>query len=473
MKKTNRLFTRLALPVLLALLLLPPLACVIFRHAAESGAYAKADSDLKALRQAVLPVMYGHFETPQATVRTFLRRLSPLERHAEGGARLLILESRLKAVYPYDEAEREAVAPLAEACAQQIRQGELLTEDTPHVLMDGMGERYLVRVELVPTLSEQIEYLIAYCPIASIGTWVERASMLVLVISAALALAVMGMVWFTSYGLSRSLTRLCRGADRIGTGDFQPIEPGFSVNELEWLRLAMNGMSDRLRRAEEGQRRFFQNVSHELRNPLMSIGGYAQGIEHGVFSEPAEAAHTILSESARLSELVDSLLTLSRLESEQAAPLCSVTVSEAVEAGLDRVRGAALRRGIAFEISSMDDGWRALGNADMIAKVLENLLTNAIRYARTAVRLHVETGEDHVCISVRDDGPGLSEKDLLHAFERCYKGEGGHFGIGLAIAQSAARRMGGTLTAANAAEGGAVFTLTLRRVWDNQKREAR
>ena len=71
--------------------------------------------------------------------------------------------------------------------------------------------------------------------------------------------------------------------------------------------------------------------------------------------------------------------------------------------------------------------------------------------------------ESYVQISVLDDGAGIAENDLPHLFERCYKGKGGNFGLGLSIALTAARAMGGDLTAANRPEGGAVFTLTLPR----------
>ena len=94
-------------------------------------------------------------------------------------------------------------------------------------------------------------------------------------------------------------------------------------------------------------------------------------------------------------------------------------------------------------------------------KVLENLLTNAIRYAKKTVTMLVTAKKGLISITVSDDGEGISEKDLPHLFDRCYKGKGGNFGIGLTIARSAAQNMGGELRAANLPAGGAVFTLVL------------
>ena len=81
-----------------------------------------------------------------------------------------------------------------------------------------------------------------------------------------------------------------------------------------------------------------------------------------------------------------------------------------------------------------------------------------------AVTISVAVDKDQLILSVADDGDGISQKDLPHLFERCYKGNGGNFGIGLAIARSAAQKMGGVLSAANSESGGAVFTLQLKKV---------
>ena len=102
-----------------------------------------------------------------------------------------------------------------------------------------------------------------------------------------------------------------------------------------------------------------------------------------------------------------------------------------------------------------------LGNEELLERALENLLTNAIRYARTSVFVEARAENGRVSISVSDDGPGISEADMPRLFERCYKGSGGNFGLGLAIARSAARAMGGDIAAANRPQGGAVFTITL------------
>ena len=90
-------------------------------------------------------------------------------------------------------------------------------------------------------------------------------------------------------------------------------------------------------------------------------------------------------------------------------------------------------------------------------RLFGNLLSNAIRYAKSEIRLTCRTENGGVFVSVADDGPGIPAEDLPHIFERFYKGKGGKHGIGLAIAQAVAESCRGTLTAHN--DGGAVFEL--------------
>lgn len=496
--KKQRLLGRLLLPTMTVLLLLPPLSCLIFSRAAKQYAYAKAAEDLETLQQTVLPLMRSCFldqsetadgeggglgtdsdqagqpvaSTPASSpagtvtadrVRNFLSQVGPMVRRMGGDAELMILGGELQIIYPREEADKTAISPLAENVIWYIQTEGLPEAGQAMELSGSDGEVYLVNLYEIPTRSVQLQCLITYCSTSQISAWVREASLLVLAVSSAFVLVIMAVLWMTARSVTRPLHRLCREAERIGGGGFEEIRPDFSLRELEDLRLAMNRMSGQLMRADEIQKTFFQNVSHELRNPLMSISGYAQGIEQGVFHTPQDAAHTILEESARLTELVNSLLTLSRMETgQQDVSLGPVRVADFVEDGLDRLNGLALQKQVSLVLAPFNRGLAAWGEEDLLGKVLDNLLTNAIRYAKTTVTVSAVEESGRVRIAVADDGDGIAEKDLPHLFERCYKGKGGNFGIGLAIARSAAQKMGSELTAANGETGGAIFTLTLQ-----------
>ena len=475
--KKQTIFRRILLPAMIALLLLPPLSCLIFRRTAENYAYAEAIQELELLQQDIFPILQNSFSDtgsqilelrskaarPSDPVKDFLLQISSLMRKTNGTAKLMILESRMKVIYPRDEQEREDILPLASDFITYIQENEGAFAGNTTELKSVDGQSYLINVYEVPIESAQIKYVIAYRAVSGLGLWVRDASLLVLIISSVFVLLIFVILWLAACSITRPLHQLCQKADQIGHGSFSGIEPSFRLKELEDLRLAMNRMSGQLEHADRVQRDFFQNVSHELRNPLMSISGYAQGIEQERFSSPKDAARTILAESGRLAALVNSLLTLSRMENESGDfALSLIPVIDAIEECLDRVNGLALKAGITVSLTSFDEALCVYGNEELICKVLENLLTNAIRYAKTAVTISVKPEKELLCISVADDGEGISDKDFPHIFERCYKGNGGNFGIGLAIARSAAQKMGGTLHAANLETGGAVFTLCLK-----------
>ncbi len=459
--KRHKLMTRLLVPIMIVLFLFPPLSCLIFSRTAQQYARDSALEDLEMLQQRLRPLILDSFSNDdgaQEQVAAFLSQIGPLMANTNGNARLIILGSRLQTLYPRDEQMQKAVMPLAGELARRIGSAA----DTS--VFDFEGETYFAEVYKAPADISQIRYIIAYCPASQIGTWVRSASIQVMAISAFLAALAFCALWAAALGIVRATKRLCRETERIGSGAFGTIEPPFALAELEELRLSMNRMSDRLQRSDEVQKTFFQNVSHELRNPLMSISGYAQGIERNIFAAPREAAKTILEESTRLTALVNDLLRLSQMENNgKETELVPVLLVDALEDSMDRLRGSACQREITLTLSPFDPAIFVLGDEELLGQVLDNLLSNAIRYARKEVLMDISCQASAVCVTVSDDGDGIAQEDLPHIFERCYKGKGGNFGIGLTIARSAALKMEGRLTAENPAGGGAAFTLLLKK----------
>ncbi|MBQ1333060.1 MAG: HAMP domain-containing histidine kinase, partial [Lachnospiraceae bacterium] len=216
-----------------------------------------------------------------------------------------------------------------------------------------------------------------------------------------------------------------------------------------------------LQHSKEQRVSFLQNVSHDMRAHLMSVTSYAQALEAGI-ADPPEAGRRIIKEGDALKDIIDNDLTFSKLED----PLLPVTLSpvpvlELLQNSIDRFTAMGTRKGIIIRFESSRPELAADGNEALVEKILDNLLSNAIRYANHEIVISAESRANKVILSVADDGIGLSETDLAHVFDRYYKGRGGQHGIGLTIAHTAAERMGGSLTAENRPQGGALFTLTL------------
>ena len=484
-------------PSILILLIFPLLACGIFYTTAHQYATREAKDRLMELREAVLPEMENVFqadstEEPRVLVGRFVRQVAPITRRMEGDTRLMIFAAENRVVYPRDEEERAYVKPVSDAFSAYIAAYEneaalsdnaydQTSSETIRIKAEN-NEEFLASIYPSPITSLQIRYIITYCPVAEMDAWIRTASLLVLFISLVSAIVLIGLLRSTARTMTGQFEALAMEAERIGNGDFSPIEKTFDIEEASTVEKAMNCMAEALRVTRESEQKFYQNVSHDLRTPLMSIGGYAQGIETGVMKDPVQAAHIISEESARLTRYVSDLLTLSRLESGEKFHLEKVDLADVIEESFEHMNGLALHHGVELKIDMPSHEWIVEADPQQLVRILDNLLSNAVRYAHSRVLLQVEerrresteTVEAHgswmeerlrsenrgIDLRVLDDGDGISEHDLPHIFERSYKGAKGGFGFGLAIASHAARSMNATLRAENRAEGGACFTLS-------------
>ncbi len=273
-------------------------------------------------------------------------------------------------------------------------------------------------------------------------------------------------------GLS-PMEKMAATADRISAGDLsQRVAPQSPSSEVGKLGLALNGMLDQIESAfaqrdatEARLRRFLSDASHELKTPLTSIQGFAElfrlGSDH---VDTATIMRRIESESARMKGLVDDLLLLARLDqirrpghaAVDLAVLAADACSDAMAMAPDRTVTLTAPEPVVVS-----------GDEDHLRQAVANLVTNAIRHtpAGTPIEVQVERRRNTASVSVRDHGGGLDEDGLIHAFDRFWQKDparsGAGAGLGLAIVAAVAAEHHGQASAANAPEGGAVFTLSL------------
>ncbi len=210
----------------------------------------------------------------------------------------------------------------------------------------------------------------------------------------------------------------------------------------------------------ERQQTFFQNASHELKTPLMAIQGYAEGIQAGVM-DAGGAAEVILTESERMTELVEELLDLSKFDmGRQQLTLSAVDVRELLYDSIRAVEPAAAHSGIAIVPAFPDAPVLVSCDDTRMRRAVTNILTNGLRYARSELRLTCRRDKRHVTIQIQDDGDGIAEADLPHIFDRFYMGQSGKSGIGLALTKEIIHLHKGTVRAYNG-DIGAVFEITL------------
>ena len=210
----------------------------------------------------------------------------------------------------------------------------------------------------------------------------------------------------------------------------------------------------------ERQQTFFQNASHELKTPLMAIQGYAEGIQAGV-TDTGSAAEVILEESDRMTELVDELLDISKIDmGRQQLTLSEMDIRELLYDSIRAVEPTAAAGGIAIVPDFPETPVIVNCDDTRLRRAITNILSNGIRYARSELRLTCRTDKRHVTIRIQDDGDGIAEEDLPHIFDRFYMGKSGKSGIGLALTKEIIHLHKGTIRAYNG-DSGAVFEISI------------
>ena len=210
----------------------------------------------------------------------------------------------------------------------------------------------------------------------------------------------------------------------------------------------------------ERQQTFFQNASHELKTPLMAIQGYAEGIQAGVMDTDS-AAEVILAESDRMTELVEELLDISKIDmGRQPLTLSETDIRELLYDGIRAVEPAAAASGITIAPDFPEDPIMVKCDDTQMRRAVTNILTNGVRYARSELRLTCRAYRRQVTIQIQDDGDGIAEEDLPHIFDRFYMGRSGKTGIGLALTKEIIHLHKGTIRAYNG-DAGAVFEISI------------
>jgi two-component system sensor histidine kinase BaeS len=288
------------------------------------------------------------------------------------------------------------------------------------------------------------------------------ATVVSLVASAVVAMLVAGRI-------ARPITRMSDAARRVADGHYAERVPDDEPGELAELAISFNEMAASLEATEGRRLQLVGDVAHELRTPLTTLDGYLEGLEDGVITPSPQTWHLLRAETARLNRMVADLAELWRAEARQL-PLAidvidAAAVAREVGEGYQAAAGARAIR-LALPMGSLT----ALADADRLAQILSNYLSNALRHAPdgSAIQVTGAATPGHVRLSVSDEGPGLEAGQLEAVFERFYRVDAarsravGGAGIGLAIVRALAEAMDGAAWAESPGPGrGATFHVEL------------
>jgi two-component system sensor histidine kinase MprB len=296
-------------------------------------------------------------------------------------------------------------------------------------------------------------------PLVDDDTTLRRLRLvLAIAAAAAVALSVLLGAWLADKALApvRRLTRTAEDVARTRDLSVRLDEKGH--DDVSRLAAAFNEMLVALDRSLTAQRRLVADASHEFRTPLTSIRANAELLERGKVRDEEQntVARAVVDQVDELDGLVTDLIELA-LDGEAATHFEDVRLDEVVSAEVDRMR----RHAGTVRLELVADPCTVHGDAERLGRAVANVLGNAMKWSPEGgtVEVAVRPG----AVVVRDHGPGIDDADLPLVFERFYRspaarGTAGS-GLGLAIVRHVLEAHGGAAEAANAPDGGAVFTL--------------
>lgn len=318
---------------------------------------------------------------------------------------------------------------------------------------NGENNHLIKRLSITMNDSEKIYIFTSTDSIFLILKYINRILYVLLLIALIICIIIVNII---SNRISKPIAKLCSYADNIGNGIFIPITLENKNQTLEVLSLSksMNLMVDKLIAFSSEQKKSIQTYSHELRTPLMSIQGYAEAIKYGVVDDTDSAVDVILEESKRLSNLVEQILTLSKLET-LTQELCpeQLSLNDIINDTIILLKGLTMKNNIKLIFDTKFENMLITIDKELLSRILINLISNCIRYAKTSVWINLYYENQNAVISIEDDGNGLSKEDLENIFKRNYTGKDGIFGLGLSIAKSSIDYIGGEINAENGANG--------------------
>ncbi len=298
-------------------------------------------------------------------------------------------------------------------------------------------------------------------------------------------LMIFGAVFSISFGaavagrMTRAVNQLSEGARRVSSGDLEARVEVATNDELADLARSFNHMVENVnesedirRRAEEARKELVAAVSHDLRTPLTAIQAMLEALSDGIVTDERTIRRyheTMRSQVTHLSSLINDLFELSQLDADpRPFELSVIDVTALVRTTTEGVAMSGRERDIDVVFTG-EDQYFVLGEPIKLARVVMNLLDNAVRHSPDGASISVAVYKEgaNIRVSVADQGSGITEEEISLLFDRFYRGEKsrsrdhGGAGLGLSIAKGIVEVHGGQLVAENNVDRGAMFSFAI------------
>ncbi|MGI8479060.1 MAG: ATP-binding protein [Gaiellaceae bacterium] len=336
----------------------------------------------------------------------------------------------------------------------------------------GLVLAYLLR--LLPTVRLQLAglaFLAVLLPLGAVlvSGWVMfhmGDDVKILAVTAASALTAVVAALVVARSIADAVDRVRAASTELARGSLEARAPTGGPAEIADLARSFNEMGENLQRLFDSRRELVAWASHDLRTPLANMQAMLEALEDGL-AEPAEYVPALRERVGVLSQLVDDLFELARIDADAlTVELRQLPVAPVVSSSLRGVEAEARLRHVSLA-SDVDERLTARFAPEKVERVLMNLLTNALRHTPSdgAVAIRVEPLSGAVRVAVEDTGEGLDAEARARMFERFWRGDRSRSsrgtGLGLAIARGLVEAQGGRIWAEDREGGGARVCFTL------------
>ena len=247
-----------------------------------------------------------------------------------------------------------------------------------------------------------------------------------------------------------------------------------SEDEIGYLAASLSYMASEIARAEDNQKKFVANVSHDFRSPLTSIRGYLEAMLDGTIPPEAHDKYLdiVLNETERLTKLTNSLLTLNNLNTKgMLLNRKDFDINQVIRSTAATCEGTCRQKNIAIELILTGESMYVNADMDKIQQVLYNLLDNAIKFSHHNSVIKIETTEkgNKIFVSVKDSGIGIPKDDLKLIWDRFYKSDLSRgkdkkgTGLGLSITKEIIHSHGEHINVISTEGVGSEFIFTLAK----------
>ncbi|MDR1539115.1 MAG: HAMP domain-containing histidine kinase [Clostridiales bacterium] len=287
------------------------------------------------------------------------------------------------------------------------------------------------------------------------------------------AIVIGGMlIYIASGSIAKPLRQMNYTARLISGGDFEKRIDVKGVDEVAQLAQSLNNMADSLNHQEKNRREFIANISHDLRSPLTSMRGFIQAIMDGTV--PSDRVNhyleIVLDESERLSKLADDVVDLSQIQAQKVTlDLTTFDINDLIRTTAMIFERRIREKNQLLTLNFADETDFVKADRDKIARVLYNLLDNAVKFTLENGEMSVDTSvkDRKVWIMVRDTGIGISPEEQKKIFERFFKADASRGmdkrgnGLGLSIVREFVKAHGSSISLESAPGVGTSFTFPL------------